>query len=530
MTSEPRSRLSSCHRHPSRPVTGFCASCLRERFASIHPAPLLEIPASAVLRRRKSFSAKDSSAVAVASELPSRRSCEVRTRSTLWDLFNLDDERKALIGRFEVGLGDLGFGPREEDENVNDCGGEIRATEKVLADIGNGLENEIVEAGMELKTMKELIDLEWRSKKSGVRDFKDIAGSFWEAASVFSKKLRKRWQKQKIKKHNAVSSRSFVEVEKRSGRRWWETQSEIGEYGVGSRSCDTDPRLSVDVERYSFDEPRASWDGCLIGKAYPRLTPMVALEKKMNLGNEEEQRSPGGSAQTKDYYSETPCSQRWRSFDRSNSHRKGMVSEFDDLKLVSNANAKESPVSTYLFYGAKLGIAEEADARNGNPKCAKNDDLGSIESVPKDAAAAVAGATCKKGLKKLSKWPKIRNIFGLIQRQRRSQPKCGNEEEKYDEGNVADQPFGESWQKLRRVAIARANVSVSQKLIRSYTVNCRNSYRVAGLQQNRTARYSSNNLDNGLLRFSLTPLRSYRRSKSGRGKLKNTHSKARTLL
>ncbi|KAF5446777.1 hypothetical protein F2P56_032380 [Juglans regia] len=554
MSSQPRCRLSSCHRHPTRPVTGFCASCLRERLASIDPATRHEIPttsAAAVLRRSKSFSAEGSSAAA--SEPPRRRSCDVRARSTLWDLFNVDDERKGLNRRFEVELGGLGFELREEDENENenesenenenesenDDVEEIRASEDVIPDISNEPENGIVEEGIEFKTMKEFIDLEWRSKKSGGKDFKDIAASFCEAASVFSKKLRKWRQKQKIKKHNTGNGGGIVEAEEQSGRRCRETQSEIGEYRFGRRSCDTDPRLSVDVARYSFDEPRASWDGYFIGKAYPRLTRMVSVEERVNLGNEEEEeeRSPGGSAQTKDYYSETPFSQRRRrSFDRSNSQRRGGITEFDELKLTSNANAKVSPESTELFYGAKLLVAEQDDSRDRNSKCVKDVSLENVESVSKDAATSAAGGINQKGLKKLNKWHRMRNIFGLKQRQSKS--KCGDEEGEYVGGNVVDRQLGESWQKLRRVANGEANGSVSQKLIRSYSVSCRNSCKVAGLfsnsggaeakisglkrreevmlQHSRSARYSPNNLDNGLLRFYLTPLRSYRRSKSGK--------------
>ncbi|KAB1225772.1 hypothetical protein CJ030_MR1G005297 [Morella rubra] len=560
MTSQPRSRLSSCHRHPTEPVTGFCASCLCERLASVDPDTRHEIPPTtenaAVLRRSKSFSAGGSSSAA-ASEPPRRKSCDVRVRGTLWDLFNLDDERKGVNRRFEVELGVLGFELREEDENENEKeneingGGEIRASEEALADESKEQGNGIVEEGMEFKTMKEFIDLEWRSKKSGGRDFKDIAGSFWDAASVFSKKLRKWRQKQKEKKHSTNNGGCFVEGEKPTVRRWRETQSEIGEYGLGRRSCDTDPRLSIDVARYSFDEPRASWDGYLIGKAYPRLTPMLSVGQRKNLVKEEEERSPGGSLQTKNYYSETMSLQRRRrSFDRSNSHWKGGVAEFEDLKVVPNANAKVSPASTELFYGAKLLIARGDDSKDRNLKCSKDDDLESVESVSRVAAAPVAGGTNQKGPKKLNKWHKVRSIFGLIQKRRES--KSGNEEEKFVGTNVVDRPFGESWQNLSRVANGEANGSVSQKLIRSYSVSCRNSCKVAGLfsntggpetkgndlrrrqevmlQHHRSVRYSPNNLDNGLLRFYLTPLRSYRRSKSGKSKLRNSHSLGRGVL
>lgn len=42
------------------------------------------------------------------------------------------------------------------------------------------------------------------------------------------------------------------------------------------------------------------------------------------------------------------------------------------------------------------------------------------------------------------------------------------------------------------------------------------------LDRNRSTKYSSSNFDNGLLRFYLTPFRSYRKTRSGKGRLKNS--------
>ncbi|KAL9685700.1 hypothetical protein QQ045_023151 [Rhodiola kirilowii] len=76
-----------------------------------------------------------------------------------------------------------------------------------------------------------------------------------------------------MKKRNNGSGSATLPVEKPIGRQFRETQSEVADYGYGRRSCDTDPRFSLDIgrislddSRYSFDEPRASWDGYLVGK------------------------------------------------------------------------------------------------------------------------------------------------------------------------------------------------------------------------------------------------------------------------
>lgn len=487
----------------------------------------------------------------------------MRARNTLWDLFNLDNAKKGTVRKFEVELGNLGFELKEVDENENENG--IRVSDDLM--LNQGDEEADGEEEVELKTMKEFIDLEWRKKKGTGRDFKDIAGTFWEAASVFSKKFRK-WRRKPKTKKLSDGDNGVLMVKKPNARRLRETQSEVGDYGMERRSCDTDPRLSIDAgrmslddSRYSFDEPRASWDGYLIGRVYPRLTPMVSLVEDAKLsGNESDtwvsdgERSPGGSAHnTKYYYSESLPSQRqMRSFDRSNSlHRRGMVTEVDDLKLISNA--KVSPATTELFYGAKLLITE-SDLRDTKAKSEKDEHLeSSTESSSKEAACTTdpVGVN-QKGLKKSWRWHKKWNFWGLMQR--RAEPKFLNEET-VGEGNVSDRPVSDSWQKLSSVSNGEeANGSVGQKLIRSYSVRCRNTCKMAGLvsnttsgdenrgsglkrreefmlQRNRSARYSPNNLDNGLLRFYLTPLRSYRRSKSaGKSKLKNSHSLVRSGL
>ena len=546
--SQPRCiRVSRCHRHPSKPITGFCASCLRERLASIDSATRHEIPiptassSSAALRRTKSYSASSSAAV---SDPPRRKSCDVRSRNTLSDLFSIHDHDQDAVPRgFEVE--ELGFQLREEDENEEqqeevEDEDEDEEEEIRVSEAPNVQEDENVE----LKTMKEFIDLEWQPKKrNGGMDFKHIV---WEAASVFTKKLSK-WRRKQSKK-NTKNDCDTVDADiDRRARRWRETQSEIGDYGFGRGSCDTDPRFSVDAAaaRYSFDEPRASWDGYLIGaRAFPnpnprQLSPLVSVVEDVNQSRLSLDLTspppPGGSAQTKDYYLEMSRTTRRRSFDRSNSR---CNKEVDDLKLISNA--KVSPATTELFYGAKLLIADQ-NLRDTNGS--ESVDSGSKESD-----------VSQSGFNKLGTWHKVRNIFNFKPHRRRNERDCGNgNEEKYVEGNMVDRSsFGESWQKLRRVANGEANGngSVSQKLIRSYSVSCRNPCKVAGLfnhsetksngvkrreevilQHSRSARYSPNNLDhNGLLRFYLTPLRSYRRSKSGKSKLRSSSSIARTVL
>jgi hypothetical protein len=470
----------------------------------------------------------------------------------LSDLFNLDDEKKKNKKLSSIRNRNL-----EIDSRISDFeGGD---TVRVL------VEDDIDE---ETKTMKEFIDLEIRSGKNGGRDSRL---SFWDAASVFSKRLRKWKRKQKLERNDAACDGSVtgngvglrnMEVEKQRVRNLRETQSEVGEYGLslGRRSCDTDPRFSVDDSRFSFDAPRASWDGYLIGKSCSRFSPMVAINGDKVLVEEEEDEEegegeevvnlegsgggggehfPGGSAQTKHYYSD----RRRRSFDRSNSRRKSVVIGDDELRVISNA--KVSPATTELFYGAKVLITEE-DLRDAKLK-PKNNVI--VDTTTGSASKEPCDVENGSYQKKFHKWGKLWNKLGLVQR--RKEDKLVEEE--CVSGDVVNKPIAESWQKLRKVVNGQGSESVSQKLIRSYSVSCRNHSRMAGLvnglgggaetkgnvlngrqeftlQRNRSVRYSTSNVDTGLLRFYLTPLKSYRRSRSGKSSSKDLNPSARSFL
>ncbi|KAE8691097.1 Detected protein of unknown function [Hibiscus syriacus] len=551
--------LYTCNRHPATiPVTGFCASCLRERLAGIQNDSATTTPTSSTsstsqLRRSKSCSGGHVPSSSAASE-PRRKSCDVRARNTLHNLFSVGNKIKTL--------------------NVNLPPSNVDAFQGLKG--GN-------EEG-ELKTMKEFIDLECGRKKASGK-------SLWEAASVFSKKLRK-WRK---KQSNKEKNKGLV-LEKANERGLRDTQSEIGEYGLpGRRSCDSDPRLSVDFSRlsvddsrFSIDEPRASWDGCLIGKHNPEVNEEPSVgEERLSVVKEEERSSPGGSAQTRDYYADS-LTRRRRSFDRSFSNRKTSLGEADDFKS-SISNAKVSPETVGLFHGAKLLVTEK-ELRYSNW-------YSNVESGPKDVGLFANGGVGQKAfnLKKARSWRNVWSIWGLIPR--RKQSEFGNKDRNFggdagngrlaesvqklqrvvngdedrgivnslqklrrlasgDEGkaiggNVADGTLVESLKKLRRMAsgVENGNV-VRDKLLRSYSVSARNSvegsslYRMSVtdakgdclkrrdnhmLQWNRSVRYSPNNLDNGLLRFYLTPLRSYRRSQSG-SRLRNSNSIGGSIL
>ncbi|KAL1332613.1 hypothetical protein HN51_061388 [Arachis hypogaea] len=567
MTSKTH-RFASCHRHPTKPVTGFCASCLRERLAGIEsssddpPPPATQghrSRRSPELRRTKSCSGSGPlPSSSSADVVPRRRSCEVRlpaaatSRNKLSDLFDIDDgdEKKRpnrnldVDSRFEITV--------EEREN----GG----NEAVRVCVDDFVSDEDYE---ETKTMKEFIDLELRRRKNAGRDLIDIAGSF-------CKRLRK-WRRKRKSKENTATAADDDGGGRGGGngpcgldsdvmRGYRETQSEVGEYGfLRRRSCDTDPRLSVDVDagrmslddsRLSFEAARASWDGYLIGRtSCARFSPMVHVNERVLEENEEEQEvvslesggenCPGGSSQTKDYYSDAMNQQRRRrSFDRSSSRRKQSMADVDELRVLSNA--KVSPATNELFYGAKVLITDQNDSQNENLN-------GHVQSAfammsgSKNVHDVANGVNNQKGLNKFHKWVKKLNKLGLVQRKREAK---AVEEERGSGDTVVNKPVTESWQKLRRVVNGNTSESVSQKLIRSYSVSCRNPCRTDGLvngfvgtpetngsilngrkeftlQRNRSVSYSPGNVDTGLLRFYFTPLKNYKRSISGKSSSKD---------
>ncbi|XP_045793440.1 protein OCTOPUS [Trifolium pratense] len=506
------------------------------------------------LRRTKSFSASKNELFAATFE-PQRKSCDVRGRSTLYSLFNQADERKIpkpeppTLPEVETVIRNQACSSssntvqqpfiEEDDEGEEDTivvedseGDEIRVLEppqlqqRELSNVIEESFHEIVEEEPEfqperepelvfaeeesLKPMKEHMDLD--AKKSSGRDLKEIAGSFWSAASVFSKKLQKWRQKQKAKKrgprNGAVSgSSALLPVEKPIGRQFRETQSEIADYGFGRRSCDTDPRFSLDIARmsfddprYSFDEPRASWDGYLIGKTVPRMPlptmlsvvedapvhvlrtdSLIPVEEPplLNENGEENVNFPGNQTQTKEYYSDSSTRRR-KSLDRSSSIRKtaaAVVAEMDELKPVSNAKVTPATASVnasvnvgvnanvagvdYLLHGQKVVDRDLRDYSNSNSNsnnslrddCSESFELGGFRDNASVVGSNNVGGDRKGGSKKSSSRWKAWSIWGFIHRRGGGN---NNKEEEDDRcssrgGNCngVERSYSESWQEFR---------------------------------------------------------------------------------
>ncbi|KAL3640717.1 hypothetical protein CASFOL_015685 [Castilleja foliolosa] len=401
-----------------------------------------------------------------------------------------------------------------------------------------------------LKPMKDHIDLVTqvhRKKSSG-------GGGFWSAASVFTKKLRNWGHKQKIKKQNAGKSLfSTLPAEKRVSGQYRETQSEIADYGFGRRSIDIDPRFSLDAgrmsfdnPRYSFDEPRASYDGHLINAA-PLARPVSRADMQIPLDNpgfiNEPENLPGGTAQTRDYYLDSSSKRRKSvELERSSSIRQmaaAVVAEIDEIKTGSASNSRVLPTNTDYF---------QRDAiRDSYPNSLRDDASEMFEVSSGYRVSLVGNNMDKKETKKSKKWGwKLLGFMG-----RRNNLKGDEYESQHSNSmNGVERSLSQSWQELRRGDdnrnMLRSNSSVSWRngngigqgpLVgpRRSNVEMYGNGKKRGdhivSDKKRNVRYSPNNLDNGLLRFYLTPTRTnHRRGGTGKVKPANPNSVSRNVM
>ncbi|KAE8686964.1 auxin transporter-like protein 2-like [Hibiscus syriacus] len=595
---QPHRPSTSCDRHPQEQFTGFCPSCLCERLAVLDPSSSASAAGPSSSSSRKPPIAATTSTATAALKAIFKPSVGggfgtrfghsfIKKQLQTEGLPELEKQNLGIRFLLRVLFKAPVFESKEEEHSESETDIEIIGVEpppNVAAPTADLIEEkveEIVEEyeeelcqEEELKPMKDHIDLDSQTKKASGRDFKEIAGSFWSAASVFSKKLQKWRQKQKLKKRRNGCGSARLPVEKPLGRQYRETQSEIADYGFGRRSCDTDPRFSLDAARmsfddprYSFDEPRASWDGYMIGRMFPRMPTMVSVVEDapvphvirsdtqipvedptaMNSINEDES-PPGGSAQTRDYYSD---SRRRKSLDRSSSCRRAaaaVVAEMDEMKPVSNT--KVSPATVDYFHGPKLVVPD----MDSNSNSLRDDYSDTFEIGLRDNASVIGNVEQKESSKKSRRWGKAWNIWGLINR--RSVNK-DEDEDRYSRSNGVERSFSESWPEFRGERNGDVRGGFNPKVLRSNSsVSWRNSSSFGGgsftaarkscdvelngkskkkkdefvMERNMSARYSTSNIDNGLLRFYMAPNGGSRRGGSGKTRASHAHSIARTLL
>ncbi|RAL48006.1 hypothetical protein DM860_016207 [Cuscuta australis] len=571
----PRSSFS-CDRHPGEKLSGFCSDCLCERLTTLDQSSssnnlttssssvtgaiksLFTKPSSSssssYLRRTKSLSASKndpfSSSAATGFE-PQRRSSDVRSRNTIISL----DEQIHLNGsqnRHSKGIADtvaskpvLEFIEAEESDDpdnnqyltLHTSAADIieEVTDLQEPHVGRPVKGavnlEIVGKnrvkGNISKPMKDHIDLDSQMEKSSSR----LAGGILSTA-VLSKKWQKWRKKQKMKKKQdtAESSSLSVETPPVSMMKHIEIQPETAEYGLGRRSCDSDPRFSLDFARisfdgprYSLDEPRASLDGHLIGRTFPRTAPMVSVVEDapgvavpqsdtqipavdsavMMKSASDDAILPGGSTQTRDYYLDSSTRRR-KSLDRSNSIRKtaaAVVAEIDEMKAASSAKAllKSDSVNRAKTLAFDKDSASYSNSLRDD--CSETLELTSL----KDSAE-------RKGMKKSKKW--AWNIFGFLYR------RGGGSKDEDDDGrckraevSFSKDPAGRDARGVLNRKLYRSSSSVSWRNsstgLGSFEPARKSSAEMNGhgkerrnenvvLGRNLSGCYFSNRIDNGL--------------------------------
>ncbi|GAA0160259.1 hypothetical protein LIER_16852 [Lithospermum erythrorhizon] len=373
---------TTCFRHPSDPITtGICPSCLRDRLSGLTPSPIPHLT-----RCRSVSNATKNDASSSSYTQPRRASCDVRARSSLSD----------LLGEEIHGSGKIKSATLEFDlKNELDQGSDFSRNVGFVTDYGD---DEDVGIGEQVKTMKEFIDLEVRSKDGNFSN-KKLFGS----ASVFGKRLRK-WKDGKLSKMEGFGSARKVEL---SGEKLRENVDRR------RRSCDTESRFYIDAGRVSVEEPRASWDGYFVSRTIPSLAPMLYVVENGLVGRGskldghrlsvdgqmqaimEDESSSGGSGLCN---SDSLSSQRWSSFDRSSSVRSKKTDEG-----MSVSSVKMSPT--------KL-IVTEKELNDWQLKSAKHDSSETTKTACRAIVPVVAGRDLNRS-RKAPAWRKMFNVLGL---------------------------------------------------------------------------------------------------------------------
>ncbi|CAA0842353.1 Unknown protein [Striga hermonthica] len=517
--TRPARRFTHCRRHPDEPTAGICASCLRERLSGLDPAAAADIPDASPpeLRRCRSVAtvSKCEGSSGGRSE-PRRRSCDVvSARSPLRSLFDVDDLRSESesearvesknVGR-NAGLSKVTYTVIEpEKDNYN--GSEIRVSSHELGETSaDGADSDWDIRGGEFKTMKEHIDLEFQKKTKKSKDFKEkIAGNILGATSVFARRLLN-WRQ---------NNTSKVKNQKNNIHAGRKSEGAPNPAILGPRSCDTNPRLPVDADKISFEEPRASWDGYMIARSIPRLAPMfsvlenghfegpnqfeshrLSVDRPMHSIVEDE--SMSGASASGHSNSDSSSSMRRSSFDRSSSVR----------------SFGKKPSGSEDHENVKLVITEKElkdwHLSNG---LEKNGPL-----FPGDENIVAANIDNAGPTKKSIRWRKVYTVFGFGPKRNGdglmgngAVPKLARSASVVGPRKSCDAVAVES--NYRRRSVDGGGSGYGLKGIEGFKLE-----RVSG------GKYCSGEIgDANNMPFYMTPLRSLKHSKSGKFMLQNVH-------
>nr|XP_043622146.1 protein OCTOPUS-like [Erigeron canadensis] len=471
-----RTRNAPCPRHPNQPVTGLCALCLRDRLTYLDSSSthhhikqenIISFPLSRRTRRpggpvpelcRSKSVAGEISEVGFGLSDLGRKSCD-EICSGFYKDCSFNNSNSSKVGSKNLGV-----------LSINEPVLEIIEDNDVRVSNGLFVGNEVVDNGEDLRTMKELIEMEFRNKKK----------KFWEGGFVLGQKLRKWRGKNKEKKVNEDKRKEVDDKEVLKS-----VQFKDVDYGLGRRSCDAAPRFLMEDPRFSLDERRADWDGYMIARTIPRLTPMLPLVDddmilpplnkrivvdKHQMGRiKEDGSSSGGSAKS-----------------NSDLFTSNAGSSCSSMKSSSSKTVNDS-----IGQETKLVITER-ELKDWHMRSVNEHNVKSASSALISSHATVKRSNGHKK-ETNSRWRKMSNLWSY----------------KYKHGEKKN---GECIQESRPSLDRNNEISGVAKLVRNGSmVGTRNK---SELHQNgeEGGRHSMSDIDNGLMKLYLSPLRKSKKS------------------